>query len=27
VNLFVTNSDFVVDRPTETMYFRLVLIY
>ncbi|MDI9544419.1 MAG: hypothetical protein ACOX59_07425 [Bacteroidales bacterium] len=27
VNLFVTNSDFVVDRPSETMYFRLVLIY
>ncbi|MCK9300957.1 MAG: hypothetical protein M0P23_06220 [Bacteroidales bacterium] len=27
VNIFVTNSDFVVDPPAETMYFRLVLIY
>ncbi len=27
VNIFVTNDDFVEDPPSETMYFRLVLIY
>lgn len=27
VNIFVTNSDFVVDPPQDNMSFRLVLIY